>query len=112
MAADTAVPGTTDLLAALKAATGPSAALDAAIAENLGITERRFTSSFDAALSLVPDDHDWIVASVNGHYGGTPYACVGSREEHFGETAVLSLCIAAVRARQANSAAADEGVFS
>lgn len=57
-----------------------------------------YTSSMEAALRLVPVEHDWIVASVNGHVGGTPYACVGSEKEHFGATPVISLCIAALQA--------------
>lgn len=57
-----------------------------------------FTESFDAAMQLVPTEHDWIVASVNGHVGGTPYACVGNEKEHFGATPVISLCIAALQA--------------
>lgn len=59
----------------------------------------RYTESLDAALQLIPADHDWIVADVNGCVGGTPYACVGDLEERFGETAVLSLCIAALIAK-------------
>lgn len=57
------------------------------------------TSSFDAALLLVPEEHDWIVGSVNGQVGGTPYACVGSEQSHYGATPVLSLVLAAVRVR-------------
>ena len=59
-----------------------------------------YTTSIDAALSLVPEGHDWIVADVNGHVGGTPYACVGSKKPHFAETPALALCIAALRARR------------
>lgn len=58
-----------------------------------------FTYSLDAALKLVPDDHDWIVASVNGQVGGTPYACVGNEKSHYADTPVLSLVLAALRAR-------------
>jgi hypothetical protein len=64
-----------------------------------GSHPKHYTSSFDAAISLVPAAHDWIVASVNGQVGGTPYACVGSAKEHFAETPVLSLVLAALRAR-------------
>lgn len=58
-----------------------------------------YTSSVDAALTLVLPDADWIIGNVNGHVGGTPYACVGSLKEHFGATPVLALCIAALRDR-------------
>lgn len=61
----------------------------------------KYTASLDAALTLVPPEHDWIVAAVNGQVGGTPYACVGSTEAHYGETPVLSLCLAALRAEVA-----------
>jgi hypothetical protein len=60
-----------------------------------------FTSSLDAALRLVPDGHDWIVASVNGQVGGTPYACVGGDRDHYADTPVLSLVLACLRARLA-----------
>lgn len=58
-----------------------------------------YTSSLDAAMTLVPEGCDWIIGNVNGHMGGTPYACVGSEKEHFGETPVLSLVLACLRAR-------------
>lgn len=60
---------------------------------------RQFTSSADAALTLVPKDYDWIVGNVNGQLGGTPYACVGSTEQHFGATPIIALCVAALKAR-------------
>jgi hypothetical protein len=58
-----------------------------------------YTASIDDALTLVPDEHDWIIASVNGQVGGTPYACVGSEQAHYGATPALSLCLAALKAR-------------
>ena len=63
-------------------------------------TRLSYTTSLDAALTLVPEGYDWIVADVNGHVGGTPYACVGDEKQHFGETPCLSLCIAALKARE------------
>jgi hypothetical protein len=63
-----------------------------------------YTSSLDAAMKLVPDSYDWIVGDVNGAWGGTPYACVGSKEEHFAATAILALCAAALRAHAAMEA--------
>lgn len=65
-----------------------------------------YTASLDAALTLVPADHDWVVGNVNGHVGGTPYACVGSRDQHFAATPALALCAASLRAR----AAAERGM--
>lgn len=103
------------LIERLQAATTPDRDLDIAIAEvafdiDKGTDEVKFygvervpqyTHSVDDALTLVPEEHDWVVASVNGQVGGTPYACVGSDESHYGETPVLSLCIAALRAHRA-----------
>lgn len=109
---------TTDLIDRLEKAAGPDRELDRAIAAAIiqwptgidgdavmGMQDAEhltpYTSSIDAALTLVPEGHDWVVGDVNGQVGGTPYACVGSTKKHFGETAVLSLCIAALRARTA-----------
>jgi hypothetical protein len=64
-------------------------------------TSLRYTTSLDAAVTLIPEGYDWIVADVNGHVGGTPYACVGDETQHFGETPALAFCIAALRARGA-----------
>lgn len=69
--------------------------------ENFTDCAKSFSSSFDAALSLVPENNDWIVGSVNGQIGGTPYACVGSEKAHYAETPVLSLVLAALHARVA-----------
>jgi hypothetical protein len=98
----------TDLIEMVKVAEQPSRALDWAIHCRNGLwgvgsygSHPAYTASLDAALSLVPKDHDWIVANVNGGMGGTPYACVGSTKEHFGGTAILSLCLASLRAEAA-----------
>lgn len=108
---------TADLIAKLEAAEGPSRELDAEIekliqmppqtvAEYALKTARAtwvtnppaFTSSLDAALTLVPDDHDWIIYNVNGHLGSTPMARVGDVKAH-AATPALALCIAALHAR-------------
>lgn len=61
-----------------------------------------FTTSLDAAvLMLVPENHDWIIANVNGHMGGTPFACVGSEERSFANDPILAFNIAALKARRA-----------
>lgn len=57
-----------------------------------------YASRWDDAFTLVPDEHDWIVGSVNGHMGGTPWAQVGHETCH-AETALLSLVAAALTAR-------------
>lgn len=103
-------PMNDDLIARLERATEGSRELDFEIAEYLDKIGVKYattieghtpewTQSLDAALSLVPEGHDWIVADVNGHVGGTPYACVGSKKPHFAETPALALCVAALRAR-------------
>lgn len=100
------------LIERLEKASGPDYGLSQDIGRAIGARQRyehpgsenpswpNYTGSFDAALTLVPNGQDWIVASVNGQVGGTPYACVGSEKMHFGETPILSLCMAALRARQ------------
>lgn len=57
-----------------------------------------YTTSLDAALTLVPCEWDWIIGSINGQIGGTPYATVGDITA-FGETPTTSLCLAALKAR-------------
>ncbi len=110
------------LIDLLKAATGPDRALDAAIYETFvgldqyeSIVQRSgryciryypgppmpeyralpaYTKSFDAALKLLPNGHDWTMGHTNG--GLTMHACVGESQFHFGETPVLAFCIAAL----------------
>lgn len=58
-----------------------------------------YTGSLDAAASLIPKDHDWIIEHVNG--GLTIGARVGHNDPDrtsWGETAVLALCHAALSA--------------
>jgi hypothetical protein len=61
------------------------------------------TASLDDALTLLPEGYDWIIGNVNGMYGGTPYACAGSTEQHFAATPVLALLSAILKARQASN---------
>ncbi|MHB1208054.1 MAG: hypothetical protein ACYCZX_20995, partial [Rhodospirillaceae bacterium] len=56
-----------------------------------------YTRNLDAALSVVPEGYDWIVAHTNG--GLTIHACVGGTKEIFGTTPALALCAAALLAR-------------
>lgn len=57
----------------------------------------RYTSSLDAALTLVPEGWDWAVFRTNG--GLTVHAWCGSRDDVFAETPALALCAAALKAR-------------
>ena len=53
-----------DLLIALRSADGPSPALDMEIARLIGERNpRAYTSSLDAAVSLVPDGYVWAIYS-------------------------------------------------
>jgi hypothetical protein len=59
-----------------------------------------YTTSLDAAASLIPEGHDWILEHVNG--GMTIGARVGHNDPDktsWGDTAALALCAAALRAR-------------
>ena len=110
------------LITRLEAATGPNRDLDAWIAICAGIAPPvafrpcvsldpgtfgigayeiwvapTYTASLDAALTLVPEDYDWIIGRTNG--GLTIHACCGGTEEHFGDTPAIALCIAALKAR-------------
>lgn len=66
---------------------------------------KRSGAFHDAALKLLPPKYDWIVGDVNGHYGGTPYACVGDTTQHFAATSALALAAACLKARAAIAAA-------
>jgi len=66
----------------------------------------RYTGSIDAALTLVPKGPEWMVAMVedptalrssdNRFYF---YASIDESQVHYGQTAALALCVAALRAR-------------
>jgi hypothetical protein len=61
----------------------------------------RYTSSLDAAASLIPSDFDWILERTNG--GLTICARVGHNDpdrSSWGNTPALALCTAALRARE------------
>jgi hypothetical protein len=59
-----------------------------------------YSSSLDAAASLIPDGYDWILERVND--GLTIGARVGHNDPDrtsWGETPALALCAAALRSR-------------
>jgi len=64
---------------------------------------RRYTASIDAALTLVPEGHDWVLLDHRASYG-SPYAEVKSGDDrvadHVGRAATpaLALTAAALRA--------------
>jgi hypothetical protein len=94
--------GKADLLVlaiALKKVNEGSGELDQEIADAVGAEILPYTTSLDAALSLVDlDQYDYVVGSVNGQVGGTPYAQVGQHTCYSG-TVPLALCAAALTAR-------------
>ncbi len=111
------------LIAELEAATEGSRQLDFAIYLALGLpitnkanlTSRmiavhlenvspRYTTSLDAALTLVPEGWRWEAADYGGGDQDGPRAELWHGVHHygaFGGTPVLAVCIAALRARQA-----------
>jgi hypothetical protein len=79
--------------------------IDRNIQVTLGLHGRRdeppyYTSSLDAAVSLIPDGHDWILEHVNG---GLTIGCrIGHNDPDrmsWGDTTPLAICAAALRAR-------------
>lgn len=67
---------------------------------------RPYTTSLDAALSLVPEGCSWTVDVVQASDGPNSQAVIGGRGQDkpsglgIGPTPALALCIAALRARQ------------
>lgn len=60
---------------------------------------REYTTSLDAAMTLVPENFDWVIARTNG--GLTVYAQCGDGEQWFAATPALALTAAALRAHAA-----------
>jgi hypothetical protein len=98
-----AVSGLAELIARLEAAAEGSRELDAAIAvavfgggsHDPG-TAPHFTTSLDAALTLVPEGRGWLMRSV----GGRGFAAISNAgEASQAKTPALALCIAALKAR-------------
>lgn len=110
------------LIERLEKAPGPSRELDKEIAESCGWERNEddfwrhkdrywareafdyppnFTSSIDAALTLVPQKYDWYLHMIDEVYN----ACVGpigtfsGTSSVIGATPAIALCIAALRAR-------------
>lgn len=93
-----------ELIQALRAAKGPSRELDAAILEYLcQDTEwptsdpRLFTSSIDAALTLVPEGRIWSIGKIL-KADGFVAVLDKTRQSHDGATPAIALCIAALEA--------------
>lgn len=113
----------TDLITALEKAEAGSRELDAMIARHLQweckvlfgsmhwVTPSggrgslpSWTTSIDAAVTLVPPGHDWVLYS-DGCAGCAPRDPEDLPiSDHYGATPALSLCIAALKARAAIAA--------
>jgi len=122
-----------DLIAELERATEGSRELDLAICRGIGAaviaSPRRpvvkfargdhwrsppaYTTSLDAALSLVPEGWSWMVRNVHGNMGGPQGVAYCTRPDTDNETAraatpALALVIAALKARMSDSQATKE----
>lgn len=108
-----------ELIAALEAATGPSRELDVALFASVGMSDLqerhcaqwitnnkdrgvtrdhylfawapRYTASIDAAMTLMPANHWWMVMGTAAKCGA--YAA-------YGATPAIALCAAALKARK------------
>lgn len=58
-----------------------------------------YTTDWNAAFTLVPENYDWIVGNTNGHMGGTPHARVGDKNDSHACSAILSLVAACLVAQ-------------
>lgn len=84
-----------DLIERLEAATGPDQELDHAIGMAVGFGGD-FTSSIDAALTLVPEGYGWNLQGNTNSF----YAVVRGYKNKVSPTPAIALCIAALRARE------------
>jgi hypothetical protein len=54
--------------------------------------------SYDDTIAFIEkQDLDWVIANVNGHMGGTPYAQVGYVKDNYAATPLRSLWLAYFR---------------
>lgn len=62
------------------------------------VKPKPYTASLDAAMTLVPDEYDWILGRTNG---GLTIHARGDEFMRFGATPALAICVAAIHARAA-----------
>ena len=104
----------TELIAALEAAEGPSRELDLAIEELLRPGQLiqwyfpRYTESIDAALSFTPEGLKYCLGCLSNprlsKRSAHPYhAWVGETETVYAATPAIALCIANLRALEAQN---------
>jgi hypothetical protein len=106
-----------DIRERLQKAEEPSDSLDIAIADALAELEggvakraRNWSRDFNLAISHIESKgYDWIMGNVNGHFGGTPYGCVGVREDKasYSGTVLLSLWLSYFRLELGDERSAD-----
>lgn len=93
-----------DIREVLQKAEGPNVLTDDLIQRAVKVLAARFSPinvrSYDETIGFLNSEEvDWIVGSVNGRLGGTPYACVGCKpdEASYAATPVLSLWLSYFR---------------
>lgn len=113
----TNVSDLSDLISRLERASGPDRELDGAIAEAIGLSvphdpagwPPRYTSSLDAAVTLVPDGCQWTIEPDAAWVRWMGRSDVEEAQGHLmgrdGKCTAIALCIAALRAVAANRAA-------
>lgn len=84
-----------ELIAALKAAKEPSMALDFSIAAELEKSALPFTSSIDAAITLVPPKYEWCIYGAGGADVWKPDG-LRRHEMTYAATPAIAICIAAL----------------
>lgn len=95
-----------ELIAELEALTAPCRTIDAKIAKAICLQmpadpvqwPPRFSESIDAAMTLVPETHDWMVQSPSKYSQVWTYPTTKHHEGN-GVTIAIALCIAALKAR-------------
>jgi len=93
-----------ELIAALEKADGPSGILDMHIANATDKPHREYTSSIDAALTLVPEGWCWNTGMQNEEYTTRPRAYCWKPAPpkdpvmRDAATPALALCVAALKA--------------
>jgi len=95
-----------ELIAELEATEGPSGILDMHIANATDKPHREYTSSIDAALTLVPEEWCWNTGMQNEEYTTRPRAYCWKPTPtkdpvmRDAATPALALCIVALKARE------------
>ena len=97
----------TDIRELLQNAKCPSTELDIAIGKAIGgfnpkeeKAVHEYSTDYTGSIDFIEGKgYDWIIANVNGQFGGTPFACVGVPESKasYSATPLLSLWLSYFR---------------